>query len=81
MLTACSTENDFSQEDTSFKEVELAIDEYTNQFLNSHPSSTRGDHGWSKFKDAVRADHLGYHNGSTVLSIGLVKKKMERTQK
>lgn len=55
-----------------------ALDKYSVQFLASHPVTSRGDHGWSKFKKAVRADHVGFSLGSWIGSVGKSRKEWKK---
>lgn len=80
LATACTSDEDISpcpdeQDGTAYTELINDLDDFCLQFSQDHPNNSRGDLGWSKFKESLKADHVGYSNGSWVGSIGASRKK------
>ncbi len=86
-ITACSSSEDLKSstegdnQNVEFAELINALNDYSIQFSETHSSSSRGDLGWSKFKESVKADHIGYNGGSWVGSIGESRKKWKELKK
>lgn len=86
VLTACTNEEslkkapDLNKSKSDYSILLSSLEEYYNEFSSTHVIETRGDAGWSKFKEAVKADHVGFSGGSTVLSIGESRKKWKELQ-
>lgn len=75
-MTACSSDEGQVMEQTSEYDILLSqLDDYSSYFTASHSSQSRKDWGWKKFKKSIKADHSGYSNGSTVISISASRKK------
>jgi len=86
-MTACSSSEDLKSSDeddnqsAEYAELINALNDYSIQFSETHSSLSRGDLGWSKFKESVKADHVGYNGGSWVGSIGESRKKWKELKK
>lgn len=83
-FTACSSDEDMNvpvSQSSEYEELMDALENYSSLFTAEHGMVSRGDLGWGKFKESVKADHLGYNNGSTVLSISASRKKWKELKR
>ncbi len=85
MSVACSSDNmktpltEKKDQDIAFIELNENIKGYCSSFIGMQKTS-RGDHGWGKFRDALKADHGGYSNGGAIISISASRKRWKDLQ-
>ncbi len=84
-ISSCSSDEGLdaaTSQPSEFEALMCGLNEYSAQFVSSHTAgSRRGDLGWSRFKESVKADHVGYNNGSAVISISASREKWNDLKK
>lgn len=84
IVAACSGSEIYPEHhptDTEASRLVSSLNEYSSEFIAQHMTPSRKDWGWSKFKEAIKADHQGYSNGSWVGSISESRKNGKNFKK
>lgn len=83
-ICSCTSEDELAGENSAnsaeFQALVKELSQYSSEFSASHNTHASRFLGWDKFKESIKADHIGYSNGSWVGSIGESRKKWKELQ-
>lgn len=83
-ICSCTSGEDLASEknenSAEYEDLVKELSQYSSDFSASHKSHASRLWGWSKFKESIKADHIGYSNGSWVGSISDSRKKWKELQ-